>query len=147
MEPMIPVYLPFIAGVLLLFVLFWIGVVQLIARLSGWSKLARSFPMRRGALMAGKRFTWQSLRIGAFSNYSAVATVTVTHEGIGLELMKIFSMGHSPLFIPWHRTEGAESGTFPFPWFSFRVDGTRIMIMGRSAAETARIVPHMEMDG
>lgn len=150
MESVILAYLPFIAGVTLLFILFWIGIIQLIARSSGWKKLADSYPMRRGALMAGKQFTWQSLRLGNFSSYSAVATVTITHEGIGLELMKLFSMGHSPLFIPWHRTEKTESGTAPFPWFSFWIDGTRIVIMGKSATEAARIVPHHEhheMDG
>ena len=76
----------------------WAGVLVLIGKVSGWSRLAEKFRAEREPL-DGTRFDWQFLRIG-WCDYNGCLTIRVSPEGVYLAVWPIF-VGHLPLLIPW----------------------------------------------
>ena len=89
----------FIAAFAVVFPLFWLAIVFLISRLSGWASVARQYPA--DGPVAGERFHWCSARFRVFSNYSNCLTVTVATTGVHVQPFVPFRIGHSPIFIPW----------------------------------------------
>jgi hypothetical protein len=81
------------------FPIFWMGVVYLVSRLSGWSSLAKRYPATRPA--SGQYFGWSSGRISRFSNYNHSINVTISSTGVHLETVFFFKFGHAPVFLPW----------------------------------------------
>lgn len=77
---------------------FFGGLLVLIARLSGWAKLAERFPADREP-EGGNRFRGQYFRIG-WCDYNGCLTIQVSPEGLYLAIWPIF-VGHRPLLIPW----------------------------------------------
>jgi len=88
-----------IVGFLIVFPVFWICVVWLISRLSGWSRLALTFAATKPA--SGEVFPWTSARLRFSSSYSNCLTVTVSVAGIHIATWGLFAFGHQPLFLPW----------------------------------------------
>lgn len=88
-----------IAGFLVVFPVFWICVVWLISRLSGWSRLALKYAAVRPA--SGEVFGLVSARLRLFSSYGNCLTVTVSGSGIHIATWGVFAFGHRPLFLPW----------------------------------------------
>ncbi len=97
------------------FAAFWIGVMTLVGRFSGWNKIAAAMPPGMGmSLMGGdeKVFRYLTLRVG-MSNYKGCVTARTTRHGLSLNLWKMFSFGHQqPLFIPWNEIDALEPQTF-----------------------------------
>lgn len=98
--------MPLALGLLLPFLLFppafigmWCFVCWLLAQVGGWSRLAQVYPAQ--APFTGRRWTTQFGRLG-FTRYRGVLTVGANREGLFLDVMPLFRVGHSPLFIPWH---------------------------------------------
>ena len=81
------------------FPLFWMAIVFLISRLSGWALLAGQYPA--DGPVSGEKFGWCSARLRFFSNYSNCLTVTVAATGMHIQPFLPFRFGHSPIFVPW----------------------------------------------
>jgi hypothetical protein len=81
----------------IVFPLFWIGIITLVAHLSGWATLARHY--RTQEEMPSDALHWRSAMIG-ISRYNRVLTVAVTEEYIFLKPFVLFSFSHPPLRIP-----------------------------------------------
>lgn len=79
------------------FVVVWCGGSVLVSRMSGWHRLAESFPAR--GRPSGKRFRLQGAQIGGVT-YSACLTIHSSREGLYLSVLLPFRLGHPPLFIP-----------------------------------------------
>jgi hypothetical protein len=77
---------------------FFSGLLVVIARLSGWARLAERFPADREP-EDGICFRGQFLRIG-WCDYNGCLTIRVSSEGLYLAIWPIF-VGHRPLLIPW----------------------------------------------
>lgn len=92
-----------IAGFAIGFPLFWMAIVSLIARVGGWSELAKRFGSDAPA--EGDLFTWCSARLRMFCNYSNCLRVTVSDAGIHIRTLIFFKVGHRPLFIPWQAVQ------------------------------------------
>lgn len=90
-----------------LFIAVWIGIMQLIAILSGWKKLAARFPA--GEPLEGERFRWVSGRLDGHSRYNNCINVTVSEIGIELSMVFFFRFAHPPLFIPWEAIESLKN--------------------------------------
>lgn len=102
-----------VAIFLVIFPLFWTGIVYLISRISGWADIAKSFP--GGDTAEGETVYFSSLRAGRMSAYSNCLTVTVSHRGIHIKPLIFFRPGHPPLFIPWDVVNDLRRGGFgPF---------------------------------
>jgi hypothetical protein len=80
------------------FVVIWCVTLSLVARFSGWGKLAELYPAAEPP--AGRVFRWQAGRIG-WSDYNGCLTITVGPAGLGLAVLGLFRPGHPPLLIPW----------------------------------------------
>ena len=88
-----------ILAAILGFALFWTGVVTLVGWISGWRRLANDFETLQEP--SGNTFRWQSIRFGFRGNYKRVINITPTFEGLHLQPILIYRMGHKPLLIPW----------------------------------------------
>ncbi|MBM3968696.1 MAG: hypothetical protein FJ302_02360 [Planctomycetes bacterium] len=77
---------------------FFAGLLVVIAKLSGWTKLAERFRADREP-DDGTCFRGQFLRIG-WCDYNGCMTIRVSPEGLYLAVWPIF-VGHAPLLIPW----------------------------------------------
>ena len=84
--------------ILFLLPIIWCGVVWLLGKISGWSRLAGHYESNRR--FDGIAYRWQSALIGPIS-YNRALTITLMKDGIGLTIMPLFSAGHPPLLIPW----------------------------------------------
>lgn len=104
-----------IIGALVAFLLFWSLVVTLVSRLSGWQRLATDYEAVDEP--SGTTFGWQSLRFGSFSNYSRVINITPSSEGLHLQPILMYRMGHKPLLIPWDAIEFKQVETIGFIWW------------------------------
>lgn len=111
LSPIIPIVL-----FIVIFPLFWCGVVYLIALVGGWARLAKHY--RYNGNFQGRQWSLQSARIG-WSGYNGVLTVGANWEGLYLRPMFLFRCGHPPLFFPWHDLSVKEAGTI-FKSIDFR---------------------------
>ena len=101
-----------IAAFLIVFPLFWMGVVWLVAKVGGWSSLAAQYPS--AAAPSGEAFGWRSVRLGFFGSYSHCVNVSVSGAGIHLEPIIFFKFAHPPVFIPWEAVAGMHINIFGF---------------------------------
>lgn len=101
-----PSWLPFaiLGAFLVVFPLFWCGVVWLIAQISGWPRLAQRYAAGNRPL-AGERAGGVRGMIGGAS-YKGTLTLHFNAEGFFIEVMPIFKIGHPRLFIPWSEITG-----------------------------------------
>ena len=88
-----------IGAFVIIFPLFWIAIIQLIARFGGWKSLTKNYAAQGSA--SGDHFRFASARFGRFTSYSNCLNVSVSPQGIGLRPFILFRAGHSALFLPW----------------------------------------------
>jgi hypothetical protein len=93
---------------------FFAGLLVVIAKLSGWSRLAERFLAEREP-EDGIRFRGQFFRIG-WCDYNGCMTIRVCPDGLYLAVWPIF-VGHPPLLIPWSALRLVEEQRGR--WFSF----------------------------
>jgi hypothetical protein len=88
-----------IGGFLVIFPLFWSGVLVLLSHCGGWARLAKHYR----AMQPPAGGAQQSLIYGrvGWVSYNKVLRISLTAEGFFLETIAIFRPGHPRLFIPW----------------------------------------------
>lgn len=84
--------------------LIWLGVVLLIGKLSGWSRLARYY-RDKSIRTGGEKLKVHSAYIGV-ARYKNCLTYEVFDDGLRISAWWIFRTGHPPLFIPWSEFHG-----------------------------------------
>ncbi len=110
------------------FAAIWTSVLTLLSLIGGWKKLSNRYPVTLSAGSSqGERFTMASARFG-FVNYRSCVNITFTETGIIFSLMKIFSIMHRPIFIPYVKISGVERGKLFLPFTRFTVDGKKISV-------------------
>lgn len=85
------------------FVAVWVGVMTLAGRHSHWYRLSKELRRESGmSPLGGDKTTFRFLsgRLG-WSRFKNCVTVQTSRQGLSLKLIKIFSFGHPPIFIPW----------------------------------------------
>jgi hypothetical protein len=102
----------------LIFIFCWIALSILIARLSGWARLARHY--RAEAPLDGTRFRFQSAGMRFATNYGGCLTVGVNRRGLYLAVWLLFRIGHPSLFIPWRDITMTERKKFFMQQVVFR---------------------------
>ncbi len=80
------------------FPLMWFGILMLLAKVGGWSKLAEHYTDREAA--PTRTWGFRSARIGLV-NYNGGLTFGVTHNGLMLRAFMLLRPGHPTLVIPW----------------------------------------------
>lgn len=125
-----------VAAFIVWFSSLWIAVLSVLSIVGGWKKLSGIFPLspynRTDTVV---KYSMSSIKIGLI-NYNSCALVSFTESGIIIEMIKIFSVMHKPLFIPYERMSGARRGKVFFSMYtSFTVENKTIMIFGKPGDE------------
>ena len=110
------VFLAFV-GFALFFVVFWLGVVTLIAKIGGWSRLQDEFPDRPSAHVY-KRLSMRTGQLGHpifGASYRNVLNIDVCEPGLRLGVWKIFGPFSKPILFPWEKLKAE-----PYQWFFWR---------------------------
>ncbi len=121
-----------IGAFVIVFPLFWSAIVVLISRLSGWADLARQYPA--DGPVAGEVFRWCSARIRFLSSYSNCLTVTVSPDGIHIQPVILFRMGHAPLLLPWDAITALDRNS------SWLIASARLQITDKDARDPTTLV-------
>lgn len=96
-------------GVVIAFPLFWVAVVFLVSRLTGWATLARHFAVPPDRKVSGESFGWSSVQFNLFGRYSNCIDIVVSRDGLYLRPVWPFRFGHEPLLISWSAIEDVRS--------------------------------------
>lgn len=75
------------------------GLMWMLGYLAGWRALARRFPA--SFVPQGSVYKWCSLRLWSFGGYNNALRATLVEEGIHLQPMPLFRIGHPPILFPW----------------------------------------------
>ena len=97
---------------LIVFPLFWSGIVYMISRLGGWSDLAKRYATQEP--FSGTTFQMQSVTIGILGNYRSVVTIGASDDGLYLNPLVFYRPGHPPLLIPWDDIEPRQARGLSF---------------------------------
>ncbi|HFC11706.1 MAG TPA: hypothetical protein ENJ56_02585 [Anaerolineae bacterium] len=126
---------------MVIFPIFWMGIILLSARMTGWHKLAQRFAVAHDP--QGEEFNFRSAQFGRFTNYSNILTVTVSFEGIALRPFFLFRVGHKTLLFPWDSVQELIIGNFflqSAAEFMIKAEGgnkeQRIRIFGANVVES-----------
>ncbi|MCB1608457.1 MAG: hypothetical protein KDI71_15925 [Xanthomonadales bacterium] len=105
-----------IIGALAAMLVFWTGVLWLLAGLSGWRALARRFEAEREP--EGERFSMASGGLGQV-RFNGVLRVWVGERGLGLGCLMPAAFGAMPtLLLPWRELRAVERRKFLFSHFA-----------------------------
>lgn len=132
MADALPALLAFV-GFLVVFPAWWCLVVWFIARLGGWSALAREFGTDREPPLSGKRATWQSASLSLLGRYNNCLEVVVDAEAVWLRPFWIFRVGHRQLRIPYDRVRVSEQKAWHGESALIELDGRKLTLMGEGA--------------
>lgn len=118
----------------LTFALMWAAASALLAVLSGWTRLARTF--RATQRPEGRRFWFVSGSVGRGLlpvSYRSCLSVSVGDTGFGLSVLFPFRLFSPPLFIPWTAVE--------------RVDAKRLLFVQRTVVRLKDGAPTIAVHG
>jgi hypothetical protein len=88
-----------VLGFTIIFPTFWCFVVLLIARMSGWAKLAEYYQTSDAPI--GPTWRFESALMRWTSRYGNVVTLSAETQGLRIALFPLFRPGHPPLLVPW----------------------------------------------
>lgn len=87
-------------GFPIFFVALWSFVCWLIALVGGWQRLAQRYRTTNTPPPGSKKFDHTFGTLG-IASYRGTLNIAVAADGLHLSVMRIFQVGHPPLFIPW----------------------------------------------
>ena len=78
----------------------WVAVLVVVARLTGWARLAARYPCQRAFL--GRRWPGQTVWLRRPTvRYCNVITLGADRMGLYLAPMSLFRPGHAAVCVPW----------------------------------------------
>jgi len=140
----LPETLIWLVPLLLLFLLFfagvWLGVCSLLARLSGWPRLAAHF--RAAARPAGEPIKAQVVGVGRVREIK-VTHMIVSAAGLYLYVNPLFRVLRPPLLLPWARVRYLREREFRrLPAYEFDLAGlTSLTVMRRGYEAISAFAP------
>lgn len=81
------------------FLALWSAILFFMSAAGGWRRLARTYATA-DAPVGGRTFSGITGMIGA-ARYKRTLIVTTNDAGLYLKTRRVFSIFHTPLFIPW----------------------------------------------
>jgi len=113
----------------------WVAILSLMSIIGGWKGLSRIHPLTPDVLNEhAVKYSMSSIKLGLI-NYRSCVNVSFTETGIIFEIIKIFSVRHKPLFIPYNKIANVENGRNFFTYTKFIIDGKRIVLYGKAGDE------------
>jgi hypothetical protein len=129
-----PIYL------ILIFIAGWIVISCLISLLGGWFWLAKRFPLHNGTGNVIKSFTRRSLNLNYLCGYSSCVNIKITDNGLILKTSLLFSVLHSPIFLPWPSISDSEYKKGLFKRVKFHVGKNRLVFYGKVAKMVQKVI-------
>jgi hypothetical protein len=130
-----------ITGFILWFTLLWIFVLSIMSVIGGWKKLSRLYPPPLShASGSAVKFSMCSAGLG-FVRYRNIVNITFTQTGIIMEVIKIFSFMHRPVFLPYEKMKEAQKGKFFSTYIKFMIEDKKITIYGKAGDELFSRIP------
>ena len=119
---------------LLLFLCIWIVFSALLAKFSGWQKLAKNNPLKQKNNYS-EIIDFSSIQFNSIGSYNYGILITLYEDGMGLEPKMLFKAFHKPIYIPWKKISKIEATKefFWFPALDIFVDGNKIRFYGKTA--------------
>ncbi len=93
-------------GILLLIPLAWCAVSFMLARLSGWTRLAKYY--RHDEFLPDETGRFRSASLGVIQ-YSSCLMFSVNDAGLRIAIFPLLRLGHPPLVIPWDQIHHIEA--------------------------------------
>jgi hypothetical protein len=121
----------------LAFVGLLIFFIMITPALSGWRRLATSFPDRKDLQNPEEVFSFQSLRL-TFGSYSGIIKAGFFKEGLRLSVYFPVSISHKAIFIPYKDFSAVEVSQSSGSQCRAEAHGTSILFMGASAEALIR---------
>jgi len=123
------------AAFIIWFTSIWIAVLSLLSFIGGWNSLRKLYPLTLSARDGNAvKYPMSSMKLG-FVNYRYCTNISFTGTGIILEMIKIFSVKHKPLFIPYNKISGAKKGKIFSTFTEFMIEGKKGVIYGEAGDE------------
>ncbi len=128
-----PLTLLIIAAFIIWFSSLWVAVLSLLSIIGGWNKLSRLYPLKLTDKTGHpEKYSMSSMKMG-FANYRSCMNISFTETGFIIEAVKIFSVMHKPLFIPYNKISNIQSGKIFFTtYISFTIEDKKIAIFGKA---------------
>lgn len=131
-----------VLGSLAMFVAIWFGSLHLVARGSGWRRLADAYPPS-GVLGSGvgESFRLRSITMRSGLHYNLCVSLSASPSALRISMPWIFSAGHAPIEIPWSeiRSEAGRVWWNPVVTLRFaRAPSVPVSVRRRLAAGLAR---------
>ena len=104
------------------FVVWWIFVLNMIALMSGWKRLAQRF--RAQMEFPGEKWSWQSAQMRFRANYNNCLTVGADQADLFVRPAGFFRVGHPALSIPWLEITAQPGRVFFMPVVELRLGRT-----------------------
>ena len=108
---------------LVVFPLFWSGIVFFLSILGGWGTMAESYPER--IKIDPQCFSAQRAILGISVNYNGVLNICADYEGLHFSVMFMFRPGHRPFFVPWEDIHAVKKQHFLFQVVEMRFARTQ----------------------
>lgn len=96
-----------VVAMLALIATIWFGLLHLLARIGGWSRLARHY--RTFESFAGEAIRFQFGYVG-YVRYKGALTFGADAKGLYLAMFALLRPGHPPLVVPWGQLEAERIG-------------------------------------
>ena len=103
-------------AIILVCVIGWIAFSHLISYLSGWRKLAETYPATQPFI--GEWIRPWAVSMGWGVNYNGLISIGTDSAGIYLSVFFIFRPGHPPLFIPFEEISGTGKRAWRTMWLN-----------------------------
>src|SRR4051794_37498154 len=100
----------------IVFVAFWLFILNVLASIGGWRQLARSY--RATDRATGQRFLFRSANIGQV-NYGSCLRFVSGPAGLFVAVQLPFRPAHPPLFIPWSEVAASNYRGWIFQYVDF----------------------------
>jgi hypothetical protein len=102
------------SSILLLLAFYFVLILLVISRISGWARLSERFGATEPFL--GEIWNWQSARFRGWCNYNNSLKVGANLDGLYIAPMFTLRLFHPPLLIPWREIE-VETGKLFFGYY------------------------------
>ena len=107
----------------------WIAVLTLLSFIGGWKNLSVLHPVTLSDKdESAATYPMSSIKMGTV-NYRSCVFISFTKTGIVLEMLKIFTTMHKPVFIPYSRMSDIQSKPAQT---MFTVDNKKVIIYGKA---------------
>ncbi|MCA9775499.1 MAG: hypothetical protein KC800_02235 [Candidatus Eremiobacteraeota bacterium] len=87
----------------LVFISMWIFVSKMLAKVGGWQTIATLWPAP-STISVSRRYLKAGV-FGSFCRYNGVLITGATKDGLYLDVLLPFRIGHKALLIPWDQLE------------------------------------------